>query len=228
MSPNPGRDTSSRRSGVQASSRAPGTRAQTVTVQPGGAWSFRAWSNGAASVPASARTVVAASVGTFADEGCSAEDEENVADDRASQRGFDEVGQPFPQGQDSDDQLGGIAEGRIQQSADAATEVLSQFLGGTPDERRERQDGEHRCSKDQCVSFGRQQVEHECHRDEWQESEQPTRSAFGHDAAVAFDMELPVCENRSGAPHSPRPTRPSSRPQCPISPPPSPYPIASS
>src|SRR5689334_2933312 len=64
MSPDLGRDTSSLWSGVQASSRAPGTRAHTVTVQPGGTCSCRETSNGSAPVPASGRTSVPASAGT--------------------------------------------------------------------------------------------------------------------------------------------------------------------
>src|SRR4051794_19648579 len=63
-SPNLGRDTSSCPSGAKASSRAPGTRAQTDTVQPGGACSVRVRSKGA--VRSAACTVVLASSGTAA------------------------------------------------------------------------------------------------------------------------------------------------------------------
>ena len=45
-SPALGRETSSRPSGVQASSRAPSTRAKTLTVQPAGAWTVRGSSSG--------------------------------------------------------------------------------------------------------------------------------------------------------------------------------------
>ena len=168
-------------------------------------------------------------VAETADEGCSAEDEEHVADDRSGQRGLDEIGQPLTQGQDADDQLGGIAEGRVQQPADAATEMLGELLGGTPDEGGQGQDGEYRRSKDQCVPFGCQLVEEDGHRNESQQSQESAWSTFAHDDAVAFDMKLRVCENRSGASHSlaSDSTIVNVR-KCPISPLPSPYPIASS
>jgi hypothetical protein len=55
-----------------------------------------------------------------ADEEREAEDEEEIPEDRADDRGLYQLDLPGPERDDRDDQLGGVAEGRVQEAADAS------------------------------------------------------------------------------------------------------------
>src|SRR6185369_8119827 len=68
-----------------------------------------------------------------AHQGGYARDEEGVADDRAGDRGLDELYEPAPQREDRDDQLGGVAEGRRQQAAEPRARVRREVLGRLAD-----------------------------------------------------------------------------------------------
>src|SRR5690606_3321683 len=69
-----------------------------------------------------------------------AEDQQDVADDRAGDRRLDQVVKPGPERHDRDDQLGGVAEGRVQQPADAFTQPLCELLRRPAHQARERDD----------------------------------------------------------------------------------------
>ena len=56
-------------------------------------------------------------------------DEEQIADDRPTERGANDVGQPRANGEDGDDQLGEIAERRVEQRADGRPHPVRELLG---------------------------------------------------------------------------------------------------
>ena len=66
------------------------------------------------------------------------EHEQQVADDRAGQRAADDLGQPFVDRDQGDDQLGRVAERGVEEAADARARVLRRVLGGLADQPRER------------------------------------------------------------------------------------------
>ena len=73
------------------------------------------------------------------------EHEQQVADDRAGQRAADDVGQPFVDRDQGDDQLGRVAERGVEEAADARPRVLRRVLGclaDQPGERDQRSGGE--------------------------------------------------------------------------------------
>ncbi len=79
------------------------------------------------------------------------EDEEQVADDRAGQRSFDDVHQASSQRHDRDDQLRRIAERGVEEASPTGSEMLGQTLCGAPHVTGEGNDGhgghdEHRCA----------------------------------------------------------------------------------
>ena len=69
-----------------------------------------------------------------------AEHQENVADDRAGDGGFDHTGQALGQSHQRDDQLGGIAEGGVEQPADAMAGAGTQMLGSPAHPAGQRND----------------------------------------------------------------------------------------
>ena len=80
-----------------------------------------------------------------ADEEREAEDEQDVADDAPRQRAAHDLGQPLVDREQRDDQLRRVAEGRVQESADARAGVMRGVLGrlaDQPGERDERERGE--------------------------------------------------------------------------------------
>ena len=74
------------------------------------------------------------------DENRRAEHEQKVADDRSSDGRFDDAGQPFAQRDQRDDQLRGIAKGRIQKAADARTRARGQLFGRATHPASQRDD----------------------------------------------------------------------------------------
>src|SRR6185503_6722967 len=57
------------------------------------------------------------------------EHQQGVAEDRPHQRGLDDLLQAVPQGEESDDDLGRVAEGDVQQPADARARAIRELLG---------------------------------------------------------------------------------------------------
>ena len=77
-----------------------------------------------------------------------AQNEKQIADDRAGDRGLHHFDQPGLEREDADDELGRVAEGRIEKPADDGRRSRRQFLGGLADEPCQRHDGQRRKEKD--------------------------------------------------------------------------------
>ena len=75
--------------------------------------------------------------------------EQEVADDRAGDRRLDDVDQPLLEGEQADDDLGGVAERGVQQAPAVGPSVLGQRLGGVPHQARQRRDRQRRRREDQ-------------------------------------------------------------------------------
>ena len=73
-----------------------------------------------------------------AEEEREAEDEQQVPDHGAGQRATHDLVQPFVDGEQRDDQLGGVAEGGVEEAADAGAGVLGGVLRRLADQPRER------------------------------------------------------------------------------------------
>jgi len=73
-----------------------------------------------------------------------AEHQEDVADDRAGNRGLHQWIELRPLGKNhqGNNQLGGIAEGGVEQSAQAGPKGLGQVLGGPAHQPGQRHDGD--------------------------------------------------------------------------------------
>ena len=62
------------------------------------------------------------------------EDQESVPDDRSRQRRLHDLREPPAEGEDRDDQLGRVPEGRVQKSTDPGTGKFAQLFRGEPEE----------------------------------------------------------------------------------------------
>ena len=74
------------------------------------------------------------------------EHEQEIRDHAAGERPANDLRQAVPDREERDDQLGRVAEARIQEAADAGTGVLGRMLGRLADQPRERDErggGEH-------------------------------------------------------------------------------------
>ena len=69
-----------------------------------------------------------------ADQHARAEDEQQVADDRAGERRLDDLDQPGLQGEERDDQLGDVAERRVEDAADLRAGQRAEPLGREADD----------------------------------------------------------------------------------------------
>ena len=75
--------------------------------------------------------------------------EQGVADDRAHDRRLDHRVEPGTQRGEGDDQLGGVAERRVEEPPDAFPGFLGELLGGPAHPARQGQDREGRSGEDQ-------------------------------------------------------------------------------
>ena len=75
-------------------------------------------------------------------------DEQDVADDRADDRGLDHLLQPLAEGEEGDDQLRRVAEGDVEEAADPRPRAGRQLLGRPPHQRRGGDDPERRGGED--------------------------------------------------------------------------------
>ena len=71
-----------------------------------------------------------------------AEDQHGVRQHRANERSLHHRGQAVPQGEDAEEQLGQIAERRLQQSRGARTDPLAHLLDGLADEGGQGRQGQ--------------------------------------------------------------------------------------
>jgi cell wall assembly regulator SMI1 len=79
------------------------------------------------------------------------------------------------QRQRADDQLRRVAEGRVQEAANAGTEPVGEFLGRLADEAGQRHDGQRRGDENSGVALRREKLEDERHGRE--DEQQPERVA---------------------------------------------------
>ena len=83
------------------------------------------------------------------------------------ERGLDDLRLARAQGHEGDDQLRGVAEGRVQQAADAGPGVVGDVLGGLAHEAGQGQDGEAADDEDPGRrGVGQPQVDGHGHEDE--------------------------------------------------------------
>ena len=68
-----------------------------------------------------------------ADEERQAKDEQQIREDRADQGGLDDDHETGPQGEDRDEELGQVAERRLDHSGDGRAELAAELLGGGAD-----------------------------------------------------------------------------------------------
>ena len=77
-----------------------------------------------------------------------AEHQQDVADDRADDRGLDHLLEPLAEREEGDDQLRRVAEGDVEQAADAGARSRGQLLGGAAHQRRGGDDPQRRGGED--------------------------------------------------------------------------------
>ncbi len=84
-----------------------------------------------------------------ADQDAETHDQQDVADDRAGDGGLDEIQQALSDGENRDDEFGGVAQRRVEQAADAGAGVRRQLFGGVPEESGHRDDSQRRGDEQQ-------------------------------------------------------------------------------
>ena len=110
-----------------------------------------------------------------------AEDEQEVADDAPRQRTANDVGQPLVDGEQGDDQLRRVAEGRVQEPSDPGTGVVRGVLGRFADHPGERDEREC-CEQEQGHVAQVEDVIRE--EGEWREGERAPEDVAPHAASV--------------------------------------------
>ena len=95
-----------------------------------------------------------------------AQHQQHIADDRADDRGLDHVVEPGAQRDQGDDELGGVAEGGIEQAARAFAYPGGEMLGGVPHPGGERQDRQPGGNEDPQVGMRREVLERDRDRNE--------------------------------------------------------------
>ena len=88
-----------------------------------------------------------------------AQDEQDVADDRAGERRLDDAVVALLERDQGDDELGGVAEGGVQEPADAFARALGQVLGRFAQPTGERHDREARADEDRDVRLRMSELE---------------------------------------------------------------------
>ena len=134
-----------------------------------------------------------------ADEHRRAEDEQDVAEDRADDRGLDDLLQALAQGEEGDDELRRVAEGDVEKPADARPGLGRQLLGGQPHQRGRRDDPDRGHGEDDARGRARQ-VDDDRQRDERGEQIWPA-IALSSGSAIAEEVNLP---RASAKPRRPR------------------------
>ncbi len=107
-----------------------------------------------------------------AEEHRGAEHEQDVADDRADDRGLDHLVQALAEGEEGDDQLRRVAESDVEQAADARPRTRRQLLGGAAHQRRGGDDPQRRGGEDEAGA-GVCQVQRHRQRDQWRQQVRP-------------------------------------------------------
>jgi hypothetical protein len=115
------------------------------------------------------RVVLLLVLAQAAEEHRQAEREEHVPEDRARERRLHHVVEAGAQRGEGDDQLGHVAEGRVEQAADAGARLLGEVLGRLAHRRGERHDRERRREEDEHRLVGGEVLERERDRHEDQQ-----------------------------------------------------------
>ena len=123
------------------------------------------------------------------EEECETEDEEQVSEDRSGERGLHDLDLALQQQENRDDQLGDVAEGRVQQPPDPWPRVKGELLGGAADQSREGEHGSGRDEEDEQLGVedelaeDRDRHEHEQPVERWARQLPPLRRrrySIGH------------------------------------------------
>jgi len=100
-----------------------------------------------------------------------AQDEEEVADDATGERAAHDLGQPVVHGEERDDELGRIAERRIEEASDPGARVVGRVLGRLPDQPGEWDEGQ-RGEHEELDVAGAQVIGQDAKRPEREKGEQ--------------------------------------------------------
>ena len=107
-----------------------------------------------------------------------AEDEQEVADHAPRERAPDDLGQALGDREEGDDQLGRVAEARVEEAADPGPGVMGCVLGRLADEPRERDEGRGGEDEDEDLAAARTMDGERDRRDD----ERAPEDAAGHRA----------------------------------------------
>ena len=118
-----------------------------------------------------------------------------LPDDRARQRAADDVGEPFVDRDQGDDQLGGVAERGVEEAADPGSRVLRRVLGRLADQPGERDQRSCREGEERRVADVREVVERDDDGPEGQPREEYSSS---HLAQLAYPRRDPGSPLRLG------------------------------
>lgn len=86
-----------------------------------------------------------------ADEEDHAEDEKEIGEDGAEEGRLDELELALDEGDDGDDQLGGVSESRVEETAEGLADAQGEFFGAEGEKAGEREDGEEGKDEDDGV-----------------------------------------------------------------------------
>ena len=111
-----------------------------------------------------------------ADQHRGAHHEQDVAEDRADQRGLDDLLEALVQGEEGDDDLGRVAEGDVEEAADARPRAHRELLGRLAHQRRGRDHAGRRAREDHG-RLGVRELERDRDRDERDEEVRPPLAA---------------------------------------------------
>ena len=108
-----------------------------------------------------------------ADEHREAEHEQQVAQDRADDRGLHDLLKSLGEEEEGDDQLGGVAEGDVEEAADARPGLRCQLLGREAHQRRRRDDPRGRAEEDDRRVRVEDELEQDREQDERRQEVRP-------------------------------------------------------
>ncbi len=145
-----------------------------------------------ADVARGVRAEALGSVAQSADEECQAEHQQDVREDRADDRGADDVVEPGVQREQRDEQLRQVAERALHDPRRAGTQAVAQRLDTASDQarqqgQRDRTDDERRnVTAAGVTQHAGGAARHNTHRDEPKITRLETaRSGFGHNGATS-------------------------------------------
>lgn len=116
------------------------------------------------------------------------ENKEHVADDGAGERSLDDAMKALLQGDEGDDQLGGVSEGGVEKAADGFAGAGGEVLGGAAEPAGEGDDGQAGAQEDGDVPIRARELE--IHADGYEQQEEVHQAeapgVFSREAAAWF------------------------------------------